>query len=120
MSIIKTEDKTLQKSEPEAETKVLYHVFPDMHRHFNSKDQTIEFEVSLPGVAKEDIRLKALNGWFNLSAQRGQMDYAANQNWGKEIVPEKTTAKYNNGLLSITAFIRNPLDDAKVITLVEA
>ena len=117
MSIIKTEENRLQKSDLESKNKILYHVFPDMHRHFNSKDQTIEFEVSLPGVAKENIKLKALNGWFNLSATRGQMDYAANQNWGKDILPEQTTAKYENGLLSITAHIRNPLDDAKVIAL---
>ena len=117
MSIMKTEEK--KNTDPESE-KILYNVFPDMHRHFNSKDQTIEFEVSLPGVAKENIKLKALNGWFNLSAQRGQLGYAANQNWGKEIMPEKTTAKYDNGLLSIKAYIRNPLNDAKVISLVEA
>ncbi|MHA1745840.1 MAG: Hsp20/alpha crystallin family protein [Promethearchaeota archaeon] len=115
MSIIKTEEKHLQ-TESESDNTILYHVFPDMHRHF-TKDQTIEFEVSLPGVAKENIKLKALNGWFNLSATRGQMDYAANQNWGKDILPEQTTAKYENGLLSITAHIRNPLDDAKVIAL---
>lgn len=117
MSIMKTEEKNLQKTDPESENKILYNVFPDMHRHFNSKDQTIEFEVSLPGVAKENIKLKALNGWFNLSAARGQLGYAANQNWGNIIIPEKTTAKYENGLLSITAHIRNPLDDAKVIAL---
>ena len=81
-------------------------ISPRINVEENDNEWLISAE--LPGVAKEDIRLKALNGWFNLSAQRGQMDYAANQNWGKEIVPEKTTAKYNNGLLSITAFIRNP------------
>ena len=45
------------------------------------------------------------------------MQYNANQSFGVEIVPEKTEAKYDHGLLHITAYMRDPLDDAKEIEL---
>ena len=94
-----------------------YRVYPDIYRRINHEEKTIEMEVSLPGTKKEDIKLKALPTWFHLEANRGKMQYSANQGWGYEIMPENTTAKYENGLLRIHATIRDPLEDAKVVAL---
>jgi len=96
---------------------VIYQAFPDMERVVNYKEKTVEFEISIPGVQKDNIKLKVLPTWFHLEARRGRMEYNANQSFGVEIVPEKTRAKYDNGLLSIKAFIRDPLDDAKEVQL---
>ena len=63
-----------------------------------------------------DISLKSLPNWFHLHAKRGQLMYSANQNFGKKIIPENTTAKYENGLLTIRAKIPDPFDGAKEIT----
>lgn len=101
----------------EEKQEVLYNVYPDMHRNINYDKREITFEVSLPGVKKEDISLKSLPNWFHLHAKRGQLMYSANQNFGKKIIPEKTTAKYEQGLLTITAKIPDPFDGAKEITL---
>lgn len=96
---------------------IYYRVYPDMRRRIDYKNRTVHFEVSLPGVKKEHIELKTLPTWFYLSGSRGHMQYNANQSFGVEIVPEKTEAKYDHGLLHITAYMRDPLDDAKEIEL---
>ncbi|MCF2139287.1 MAG: Hsp20/alpha crystallin family protein [Candidatus Lokiarchaeota archaeon] len=119
MALVENEkSQAMQKSENQEEKdEIYYRVFPDMRRRINYEDNTIYIEVSLPGVKKEDITLKALPTWFHLVGKRGHMEYSANQSFGAEIVPEKTEAKYDNGLLQITAHIRDPMDDAKEIEL---
>lgn len=96
---------------------IYYRIFPDMSRKIDYKNRIIEYEISLPGVLKENIEVKALPGWFHLSAKRNHIEYSANQSFGKEIVPDKTTAKYENGLLKIIAHIRDPFDGAREIQL---
>jgi len=51
-----------------------------------------------------------------LSAPRDEIEYCANYSWGVEIEPTKTKATYKNGLLKITAHIKDPLYGAKVVT----
>jgi HSP20 family protein len=106
-----------EKQDDNEENGIYYRAFPDMRRHIDYDDRIVEFEVSMPGVAKENIVLKALPTWFHLKGRRGHMEYSANQAFGVEIVPEKTEAEYNNGLLHIKAHIKNPLDDAKKVQL---
>lgn len=95
---------------------IRYRAYPDISTHVDYKNRTVEVEIALPGVSKENISLKALPNWFALTATRDEIEYAANHSWGVEISPNKTTAKYFNGLLKITAHIKDPLDGAKEIT----
>ena len=111
------QSEAMQEQAEQKDNEIYYRVYPDMRRRINYKDKTIHFEVSLPGVNKENIEVKALPTWFHLTGSRGHMQYSANQSFGVEIVPEKTEAKYDQGLLHITAHIRDPLDDAKQIEL---
>ncbi|MHA1775510.1 MAG: hypothetical protein DRO88_02960 [Promethearchaeia archaeon] len=119
MALVENEkSKAMQESKTkEEQDEVYYRVFPDMRRRINYEDKKIFIEVSLPGVKKENITLKVLPTWFHLIGRRGHMEYSANQAFGAEVVPEKTKAKYDNGLLEITAYIRDPMDDAKEISL---
>ncbi len=96
-----------------------YKVYPEIYRHINYPDGTVQFEVFVPGVKKEDIVVKALPTWLHLSAMRPSenVEYAADVSFGAEIVPEDTTAEYNNGLLKIHAKIRDPLSNAKEVPL---
>ena len=110
-------EKTKSEMQKQSEDEVLYQIFPDMKRRIDYSQRVVEIEVALPGVQKEQISFKVLPTWFNLLARRGQMQYAANQAFGAEVVPEKTHAKYDNGLLTIVAHIRNPLDVATEIAL---
>ena len=119
MSIVEKKPGKMEevKDENGEQQKILYQVFPEISRRVEYKDFKVEVEISLPGVRKEDIILKALPTWFHITGRRGQMEYSANSAWGAEIVPEKTKAKYENGLLQILATIRNPMEDAKKLEL---
>ncbi len=96
-----------------------YKVYPEIYRHINYPDGTVQIEVILLGVKKEDIGVKALPTWIHVSAMRpsDNVEYAADVSFGAEIVPEETTAEYNNGLLKIHAKIRDPLSHAKEVPL---
>lgn len=111
-----TQSKAMEEKKDE-DSEIYYRAYPDMRRRINYKDRVVEIEVSMPGVKKENIKLKALPTWFNLKAQRGHMEYNANQAFGREIIPEKTEAKYDNGLLKIVAHIKDPMADAKQVKL---
>ena len=111
--IEKTNENIVEKDK---KSTIRYRAYPDIHRYNDHDKKTIEIEISLPGVEKEEIKLKALDGWFKIEARRDDLLYSANYSWGAEIVPNKTEAKYHQGLLKITAYIRDPLDGAKEIT----
>ena len=120
MAIVESESKNLKNNENgevDQENKIYYRIFPDITSGIDYENRIIEIEVSLPGVAKKDIELKVLPTWFHLKANRNHIGYGANQCFGKKIIPEKTTAKYENGLLKITAHIRDPFDGAREITV---
>ncbi|MHA1679616.1 MAG: Hsp20/alpha crystallin family protein [Promethearchaeota archaeon] len=92
--------------------------FPRMYKYIDYKDKKVKVEISIPGVKKEDIELKVRPTWFHLSAVRpaDKREYAANQSFGVEVVPSATQVDYFEGLLKITAKIRDPIDSAKEIT----
>jgi len=94
-----------------------YAIYPDIRRTINYDTKTVELEISLPGVKKEDIKLLVMPEIFHLTGKRGQMQYSANQSFGVEIVPEKTVAKYENGLMRVKAFIKDPMDAAKSVAI---
>lgn len=116
MAIVERENQQISENISK-EKEILYDVYPDMRREIDYKTRHIKFEVSLPGVKKETIELKVLPKWFHLTGKRGHIMYNANQNFGKEIIPEHTTARYEDGLLTITAEIPDPYAKAKEITL---
>ena len=118
MSIVEKKTGEMEVKEKDGiEKKILYQVFPEISRRVKYDEFKVEVEISLPGVRKEDIILKSLPTWFHITGRRGQMEYSANSAWGAEIVPNKTKAKYENGLLQIQATIRNPMEDAKKLEL---
>lgn len=115
MAMIEKKKEKADVVKPE-EQKVRYRAYPDISTYVNYAKRTVEVEIALPGVNKDNISLKALPTWFSLNAPRDEIEYTANYSWGVEITPEKTKANYYNGLLKITAFIKDPLDGAKEIT----
>ncbi len=117
MSLTETNKTNIKVEDSEANS--TYKIYPEIYRHINYNEKTVEIEINLPGVKKEDILLKALPDWFHITAKRQDInaEYTANYNFGVEIVPEKTTAEYFNGLLKIHAFITDPLAKAKEVKL---
>jgi HSP20 family molecular chaperone IbpA len=92
-------------------------VLPEVIRRVNYNENKVELEIALPGVKEDQICLKILPEWFNLTAQRDSYEFRANSGFGAEVIPEKTTADYSNGLLKIHGVIHNRLDDATTVEI---
>ena len=77
---------------------------------FSHDDQGggIRIDIEMPGVDKKDISLEMRKDSFCVSAPRGQdTEYSGCFNLAHEVVPEKTEAKYESGLLRIFAPIKD-------------
>ena len=105
----KKENHTVIENE-EKKTRYRYRVRPKYTAW--TEDKNIIIRAALPGVKKEDIEMKALKDVFMLRAKRDQILYSLELNLHSEIVPDKTKAEYNEGLLTVTLVRYNPLDDA--------
>jgi HSP20 family protein len=69
----------------------------------DDRDGRLKIELELPGVDKKDIKLDMRNDSFCVSAPREDTEYSGCFMLAHEVVPEKTEAKYENGLLQIFA-----------------
>ena len=73
---------------------------------FSHDDQggRLRIDMELPGVDKKDISLEMRKDSFCVSAPRGEdTDYSGCFMLAHEVMPEKTEAKYESGLLRIFA-----------------
>ena len=57
----------------EKEQKIRYRAYPDISTYVDYSKRTVEVEIALPGVAKDEISLKALPTWFALNAPRDEI-----------------------------------------------
>jgi len=75
-------------------------------------DGTWELEIHLPGVKKEEIKLKILEDMYDLNALRENVRYTLTEYFPCAINPRSIDARYDNGLLYIKGKIKDPLADA--------
>jgi HSP20 family molecular chaperone IbpA len=73
-------------------------------------------EIEIPGVKKEDIDLSVSDDGFSLKAPAGDVKYSGAWTWACPVDSSKVKAKYNNGLLSITAPVK-PGPSLKTISI---
>jgi HSP20 family protein len=67
----------------------------------------LKMELEMPGVDKKDIKLDMRQNSFCVSAPRGEdTEYSGCFMLAHEVLADKTEARYENGLLKITAPIR--------------
>ena len=85
-------------------------VSPIVCSYFNDDVTKIRIEVPLPGVKKGDISLKLNEESLFLIAPRDDVRYVTAMAIFCPIVPGKAEAKYENGLLRITAPFKDTMD----------
>jgi HSP20 family molecular chaperone IbpA len=74
----------------------------------DDKDGRFKIELELPGVDKKDIKLDMRKDSFCVSAPRGEdTEYSGCFMLAHEVVPEKTEARYESGLLRVFAPIKD-------------
>ena len=74
----------------------------------DDKNGRFKIDLELPGVDKKDIRLDMRSESFCVSAPRGEeTEYSGCYMLAHEVIPEKTEAKFESGLLRISAPIKD-------------
>jgi HSP20 family molecular chaperone IbpA len=92
-------------------------VAPTVTSYVDDNHETLTIEVSLPGVAKKDIRVRMHDDSFNLTAARDDLEYVTTLSFCCPVSPEKAHAEYNNGLLRITAPFRDVMEGAVEVSV---
>jgi len=75
-------------------------------------DNSFVLQVALPGVARESIKMKALQDFFMLQAERDNIVYALELDLNFEVDPKKVKATYSEGLLRAEFELLDPLASA--------
>lgn len=87
---------------------------PDVAIVHAANEEGLEVTVELPGVNKEDIDLTVSKNGFCISASRADLKYDGCFQFLHEIKNEEATAKFDNGLLLLTAPFLEPLRGKKI------
>jgi HSP20 family molecular chaperone IbpA len=72
--------------------------------------ENLQIEVILPGVEKENISFKIDENSFYVAANKEGVTYLDSYSIACPVDPEKTTAKYSNGVLKVTVPYQQPLE----------
>jgi HSP20 family molecular chaperone IbpA len=79
------------------------------------RDDKFVLEIALPGVAKDAIKIKAMEDYFTLRAERENIIYSLDLDLNFKIEPTKVTNSYEEGLLRVEFERYNPLEKAVTV-----
>jgi len=113
MSLVDKKSIPIQKTDEES--KVKYRITPNYSAWVAEKEFIIQ--VALPGVSKENIKIKALKDLITLRAERGDILYSLDLTLHFDIVPNETKTNYEEGLLQMSFQLYDPLKDAYLVPI---
>src|SRR5512141_959411 len=86
-------------------------ISPDICVFGDDNLETLNIQIQLPGVDKDDIDLRFYEDGFYIAAKKEDLKYMGSYSLLFPVRPEKAIAEYSNGLLTINVPYMKPLKE---------
>ena len=89
-----------------------FRIAPDVCSYMSEDDRTLNIEVSVPGVTKDNIRLRMVDDSFSLSALGKDVEYVTASAFCCPVKSAQAKARYEDGCLKIAVPFKDPFEKA--------
>jgi len=117
MAEVQDKDTSMVASVNKKDEDIYWRIRPYYSADFDPETGEYNARVELPGVPKDQVKLRVLPDMFDLRATREHTQYLLTEYFPYEMDVNSIEAKYEHGLLLIKGKFKDPLDSAVDITL---